>query len=337
MAAATMYVTAAGAGTKDGTTWAKAMGEAEFETDLEGGAEAGDIYYVQAGNYTLDSAYDSSARDGTAVAPISIIGVKAATSAEPPTYSDWSPVGDADRPTFVCAANAVTFGDFYKLYNTIWTGTGTNVVAFGTFCVAYNMKSTNSGTATKNALWGNSGINYICCEGISTNGIAFAAGVHGNCLINCYLHDSTTLISISVSTLYCTILNTVIDTAITGIALLATYGLRVINNTFYNCTTSVTGSSGYANLFMNNIIDSSYDAFKWTTQTDINFFWKNHQGNTVTRMYNTATNKVASTLPHTDPAVSSGDPLFDGAAGGDFSLAAGSPCINNALTPTLGT
>ena len=33
MAAATMYVTPAGAGVKDGTTWAKAFGYAEFETD----------------------------------------------------------------------------------------------------------------------------------------------------------------------------------------------------------------------------------------------------------------------------------------------------------------
>lgn len=337
MAAATMYVTAAGAGAKDGAAWASAMGEAEFEADLEGGAEAGDIYYVQAGTYTLDSAYDASARDGTAIAPISIIGVKAATTAEPPTYADWPTVGSSDRPSFACAANLVAFGDYYKLYNTIWTGSGANIVSFGNACVVYNMKSTNSGTATKNALTGNTSIIFVCCEGTSPAGNAFSATGNGNFLIYCYLHDSTTLVSLAVTTPYCTLLNTVLDTATTGIAMLATYGLRVVNGIFYSCTTCVTATTSNADAFLNNIMDTATDAFKWTTQTDINTFWKNHQGNSVTRMYDTSTNKVASTLPHTDPAVSSGDPLFDGAAGGDFSLAAGSPCINNALTPTLGT
>ena len=74
MAAATMYVTVAGAGDKSGSTWGNAMGLGEWETDVEATAEAGDIYYLEAGTYTLTNAF-STALDGTDVAPIKIIGV----------------------------------------------------------------------------------------------------------------------------------------------------------------------------------------------------------------------------------------------------------------------
>ena len=109
----------------------------------------------------------------------------------------------------------------------------------------------------------------------------------------------------------------------------------VINNTIYgppvgfNCTTSSAG------VYVNNIIDNCADAFVWTTQTDINFFLRNHKGNSVTRMYDTATNKVASTLPHTDFDTTTGDPKFT-TPGSDFSLASDSPCIDAGKTIELG-
>ena len=86
--AATMYVTVAGAGTKAGTSWANAFGYAEWETDYEGSAEPGDIYYVEDGTYTLTSDF-STARDGTVDSYIKVIGVATGTTNEPPVSSDW--------------------------------------------------------------------------------------------------------------------------------------------------------------------------------------------------------------------------------------------------------
>lgn len=72
-AAATMYVTVAGAGGKTGADWANAMSSAEFETDIEGAAEAGDIYYVMSGTYDYSGGAVATARDGAAANPVTVI------------------------------------------------------------------------------------------------------------------------------------------------------------------------------------------------------------------------------------------------------------------------
>ena len=52
---ANKYVTPAGAGSKDGTSWDNAFGATEFFTDIvTGGTLAtGDTYYIYTGTYTL--------------------------------------------------------------------------------------------------------------------------------------------------------------------------------------------------------------------------------------------------------------------------------------------
>lgn len=325
MAAATMYVTPAGAGAKDGTTWATAFGEAEFEADLEAGAEAGDIYYVAGGTYTLDSAYDASARDGTAVGPISIIGVASGTSAQPPTVSDWA-TGD-NRPLFACAANTFLVGDYYKICNLRFTITTANGVQMGAGGLVFNCKSqNNSGTANRYAFFGATPSQYISCEAISDLGI----GMNCTTAIFCYIHDSATGIDALGNSKY---LFNIIDTCTTGISIASDDIVLGFGNTIYNTTTSVSATDSYADVWINNIVDTTTDGFLWTTQTNINFFAYNHTGNSVTDMWDLVEESVAA---YKDNWVTSGDPDFTNEAGGNFSLEGTSPCINAGMAMGLG-
>ena len=340
MAAATMYVTPAGAGAKTGATWAAAMGEAEFEADLEAGAEAGDIYYVAGGNYTLDSAYDASARDGTAIGPISIIGVKTGTSAEPPVWADWADgnmAGGADeRPIFICAANAVAFGDYYKLFNISFTTTVSSNVGSGTGNVLFNCKSTQqSPTANRYAFNLGNDTSAIFCEacglvGTGVVGQLFRMGT-STCVF-CWAHDGQTgfyLNAVRARVLFCVME----DLSVTGINCVAASGFTILNNTIHDCVVGITGNAATLTIIVNNLLEGcTTDGIIFSTQTDGNFFWKNHGDDA---RNNDMWDGVAVTMPHMDAAVSTGDPLFDG--DGNLSLGAGSPCINNAVTPILGT
>ena len=125
MAAATMYVTAAGAGGTDGTDWANAMNLAAWSSDAISSAEAGDIYYVQGGQtYTLAANW-IAANDGLVTSPITIIGVNSGTSAEPPTFSDWA-IDDASRPIIAAGASDFIFDNYWKFKNLSVTTTDSN-------------------------------------------------------------------------------------------------------------------------------------------------------------------------------------------------------------------
>jgi hypothetical protein len=338
MAAATMYVTVAGGDpTHDGTTWAKAFSMADFLADLTNNAEAGDIYYVQAGTYTLTGAHDSSAKVGTAVAPISIIGVKAATSAEPPVLADWGTwvVGHAtdDCPKFVCGANTFKVGNYHKTFNCNFTTDEAKGYECGTYCITYNCASTNSsGTANRYAFYNGTGSSYVKCEAVSTAG--YGLYIASGRAVFCYIHDSTN--GINSAGQGDVVLFSVTDTCSGyGIAIGGSDYNVMMNNTFYNCATAFSATTGDSNLLINNIIDTATDGFKWTTTTNNNFFAYNHEGNNVTEMFDTAT--AAYTLFHGDQwATTPADPKFTNAAGGDLSLGSDSPCIDAGMTITLG-
>ena len=339
-----LYVTIAGAGAKNGLAWSTAFGEAEFEADLEGAAhEDGDTYYVMSGAadggtpYTLDSSYDAAANDGTATLPVSIIGVKFGTNHDDsvPVLADWG--SGLDRPVFACGASYyVGLGDYYKIFNCVFTGASTTLLNMGAQNVAYNCKATNSraATATATAFSGTSST-CISCEGIggdSTHGYAFYVPR----MIFCYAHDCNWGVDTVAGGTY---LFNIFDTATIGISVASDDVLTIFGNTIYNCVTSISATDSYSTHSINNIIDTSTDAFVWTTQTDINMYMYNHRGNSVTDMYDTANNKISSTIPHTDNWVTGGageDPDFTNEADGDFSLEATSPCIDAGMAMVLG-
>lgn len=333
MAPATMYVTVAGAGTGDGLSWTNAFSFAQWETDLVTNSEPGDIYYVKAGTYTLPNSITSAAKDGTAVLPYAIIGVKAATTNVPPVLADWGTT--TDKPTFVCAAYTFTFGDYYKVYNCIFTGTATNVITAGAYCVIKNLKASNTYTSTgRSALIAGSYSYVINCECQANDsgtqkGTGVLIGTYSK-MIFCYIHDSLIGINLAAG---CVILYSIVDTCTTGIDVTSDDYVMLMGNTFYNTTTAVSATDATSFAGINNIIDTTTDGFLWTTQTDSNFFAYNHEGNSVTDMWDLVEESVTA---YKDNHVTSGDPDFTDEANGNFSLESTSPCINAGMAITLG-
>ena len=332
MAAATMYVTPAGAGAKDGTTWATAFGEAEFEADLETNAEAGDIYYVAGGTYTLDTTYDSTARDATTVAPISIIGVNSGTTNEPPVLADWATADN--RPLFACGASySISVGDYYKVFNCRFTGAAASILILGSSGVCYNCKSTNSRTATATATsFSGTTATFISCEGIgsdSTHGYAFAC----QRMIYCYAHDCNWAVDTIGNGVY---LFNILDTATVGFSVVSDDSLTAFGNTIYNCVTAVSATDSYAFIGINNIVDTATYGFLWTTQNNINVYMYNHIGNSVTDMWDLVAEIGNSDLHRDHWVTGPEDPDFTDEAGGNFSLEGTSPCINAGLAMQLG-
>lgn len=338
---AVYYVTAAGAGSKDGSTWGNALGEAEFEASLEGAAAAGDIYYIMQGTYTLDSAYDSSARDGTAAAPISLVGVKSGTTAEPPTIADLSDAnlsgGTDDRPLFACGANAVTFGDYYKLMCLSFTTTSAAGIALGAYAFGYNCKAINSSGANDRLAWSTGADSaFVHSEGGGLPGTgvvcrAFSMASRGKILF-CYAHDCRTGLYASSTSFYLAAFCVFEDISVNAVGCAVGIVPVLLNNTFNDCAVAVSAGASVV-LAINNILEGCTTAgFSNSTQADMSFFLNNH-GNDArnTDMWV----NVATAFPHGDLNNTTGDPLFD--ADGNLSLQSGSPCRDAGVSAYLGT
>lgn len=343
MARVYRYVTPAGAGVKDGTTWAKAMGEAEFETSLEGSAVADYIYFIAGGTYTFNSSYDSSARDGTGLLPIAIIGVKAGTTNEGANivYSDWARA-DGDRPFFDCGAYQFKIGDYYTIRNIYFQGSIANTVNAGVYCLFENCKFDQDvavGTDAYVLLTG-SYCAVINCKFTSAKGRGIFAGGY-NRISYCYFNfpDTTYGIGINVTSVVTFVSNNIFNACYVGLYLNQTfYGHVIQNNTFYACIWATYGvSTGtdapFSVVLMNNLYEASTGAAVcWDNQVDSNLHWGTH-GDDARNV--DMWSGVATTGLYSDYANTTGDPLFT-AAGSDFRIAVGSPCYGVAQDLYLG-
>jgi len=254
-APATMYVTVAGAGDKGGSTWANAMGYAEWETDCETLVEAGDIYYVAGGTYTLTSDMACYFAPGTSALPIQVIGVASGTSNEPPVFSDWA--YGTDRP--LIAGGAYNFGwdDYITIKNLRATTTDTSCIFVDYNGFIYNTKVENtSGTAGRSGFSTDDNSIFLNVEASSTNGNAMNVSyAYRTAILYSYLHDSSTCIYGEVLN-GGTILGNVIDTCSTQ-GIYADTNDKIINNTFYNCTQGVDGATSGQITVLNNIFDNN--------------------------------------------------------------------------------
>ncbi len=316
MAAADMMVTVAGAGDKSGSTWANAMGMAEWITDMTTNSEAGDRYFVEEGTYTFGGASDSSARNGTSAAPIQIIGVLSGTSNEPPVFSDYA--SGANRPVMAVAANVFSVGDYWIAQGLDTTTTNSNGFYVGDYSIVYNCKSNNSGIATRYAFRGDQATRFIACEAQSANGRAIRLHIATSC-VACYAHDS--VVGFYFGSAYSTVVNCIADTC-------TTYGLCVdnqsvqvmVNNTIYNCGTGIYGSTGFASTVINNIIDACTKGVEWTTPDLSSWFDYNCWDNT---------DDVVDTDIIWGNNRSEGDPGMAGPAGGDFTVTQADANVHN--------
>lgn len=308
MAAETMYVTVAGGGDKSGSDKDNAMGLAEFEADIEGSCEAGDIYYALSGTYTFTDNIQT-ARDGSTTAPIKVIGC---SSHDPVTEAD----GD-DRPLFACGAYLFDVDDYFIVKNIRATGTALSVLSLGGYGIMRNCKAYNSsGTANRSAIT-TDGIATIFhdCEGQSTVGYGGQHNVatYSGAFIHCYFHDSS--MGIRALSNCMAIVDCIVDTCAYGIYVNG-WGGSVINCVVYNCSTrGIDMNDSRCNVILNNIIDTCtvgiYCDGTYLNDLDYNNYYGN--GTDVTNC-----TKGAHATAY--------DPQFEGAAGGDFRLASGSSC-----------
>ena len=312
MAASTMYVTVAGAGTKEGNDWDNAMGYAEWESDMEGSAEAGDVYYVAGGTYTLTSNLGCLA--GATENPVKIIGVNSGTTNEGANIvaADYA-TGD-NRPLIACGASYYMGANasYLEWQNFRATGSSTTVAYSGTYSLWVNCKAFNSSAAAnRDAFSGSSYVQYVSCEGISTAGFAMDNGTGQTC-IYCYFHDSNVGADIGTANQF---FGCVFDTCTTGYNFYL-HGV-VVNCTFYNCTTGISGSTNYKGVLINNIFDACTTGATFTNSEEGNFFDYNVWDNTTD-----ITNCSKGIHDIT------GDPGLTNPASGDFTLGDGSNAID---------
>ena len=267
---------------------------------------AGNTIHVKTGTYTATEAV-AQAVDGTALLPITWIGYTAARND--------ATVG-TNRPLFDFTGYNLTFGDYTVGKNIRFTPSNANGVIGGFYSTFYNCKFTNaSATAGRYAFYSVTS-KLVSCECSSTNGIAiYAEGP--DTIINCYVHDSSTGIQSASSS--AKIVGNVIDTCTTGISYTAATPINhvAMQNTIYNCTTGISGGGCTASTFVNNIITGCTTGASWTANQTINF-WDYNCWNNTTDVSNVTKG------PHDITA----DPLLTDPANGDFTLQAGSPCLD---------
>ena len=328
------HITAAGAGLKDGSDWDNAMDEAAFETHLEGAVVAGDVHFVKDGVYTFDSDILCST-NGSGISPIAIIGVKAGTTNEGAniTYSDWS-IDEADKPFFDMVTFEFDTQAYYEVRNIYFQGSDTRVLFIDYSSRVENCKVDNDvgSSSNKYAIYCNPYTHVYNNEILSANGNGLRPSSSTKVKYN-YIHDcpdATNGIGIELTGDSSVIEFNIIDNCTIGIKSSDKDRVTVENNTFYNCPIGISETIGQVWSIVNNIFSDCVTApMSWGAQTDINFIWSNH-------IHNCGANvNIDEATCFQDYELVIGDPLFTN-AGVDFSLQAGSPCLNAGMSEILG-
>ena len=315
-----LHVTAAGAGNNDGQTWANAFAMADFTTDVTTNAEAGDVYYLMDGAYTPGATW-SNAGHGTAVAAISIIGVKTGTTNEDGAVveSDYSYGGD--RPVIDMEANAWSVGDYWAVKNLDITSTSAfSILGAGNFmvqnCKVYN---TNTNIAIVNTAAGGK---VLDCEAQSAGDVAIQLNA-SSLLIGCYVHDSAKGLVMGSVPIY--VVNNIFDECDIGIEVSSRNRCLITGNTIYGSDTiGISGTTAVGCIIINNILDACVVGVDWTTAGTSNYFDYNIWDNT---------DDIADTDVVKGPHAITADPgLADPAADPpDFTLQSGSNAIDAGL------
>ena len=317
-AAATMYVTVAGAGTKAGGDWDNAMGLAEWDTDFSGSVEAGDIYYVKQGTYTHTSAM-TSGTGGSATAPIQVIGVVTATTETPPDSTRWA-YGD-DRPLLAAGGNTVySTGSYWLWRNFRMTTTDTHAFRVYTNSIAINVYVNNSGSSGRRAFYiAADSPSLKLCEAENANGRAFELNsTRFPRAENCYAHDSTDGF-LTLNTGGGLILDSISSSNTNGINLGTTHN-TIRGTTIYGNTVGILGGTSGNNTITNNIISENATGASWGTEQASNVFDYNSWFNTAD-VVNVTTGSNSVT----------GNPLMNNPASGDFTLTTGSPALDSGM------
>ena len=314
-----MYVISGGLGDTSGDSWANAMSLAAFEVDVEAAMEAGNVYYILAGTYTLTDSI-SSDLDGGDGTPISFVGV--ADTASPATRGS----GD-DRPTFVCGAYFVRNDNYITWENCRFLGTGGSVLRVDRRCFVKNCYANNSsGTANRDAFDSQStATNFFDCEMESTNGIGSDNYGPSN-FRNCYVHHSSVGIETGPPSIFSENI----------VAICSTVGIKVtgsnchlFGNTIYGCIAGMVHTAALAmGVVRNNIFSQCTIGLEGTgINFNLDIDYNDWFGNTADcALYDTGANCISV------------DPVFTNTADGseDFSLDSSSGLLGSAFGIRLG-
>jgi len=317
-----LHVTVAGAGNNDGQTWANAFSMTDFITDVNTNAEPGDVYYIKGGTtFTLPADTPIVAdNDGTAVAPIYIIGVLAATTHEDAAVVLADYAYDTDRPLFDAAANTeeLTFDDYWMIKNLRFltnSGNGIQADIGSTFENCYSANNKNTATTYEAFTLGSIGSMLISCE---ATGSAAGAGVNStsvNSIINCYIHDSA--VGINTTSSNVNLISSVIENCTVGFNFGNVSHTSIINNTFDTCASALTATTAYSTLCINNIFNECAAPATWDTENKNNWFdYNSYDGDA-------SGNTNVTVGPHSIDS--------DITLNADFSLQAASVCLSTGL------
>jgi len=296
-----------------GATWAYGGAcslNSTLDDDMFEASEAGNIFWMEDGNYTLGESLNIG-QDGNTTNAIRLEGYSS-------TRGD-DPVGDT-RPNIAAGALTMLFDDYWHIRNIIVTGTSSDVLRCDIACVARHVSSSNtSGTSNRASFrFGSASGGLKYSDVSSTNGDAiFIQGVNATVGPGVYIHDSTTCIDISSGIDASIIHFNIIETCTVGInAAGTTTDVVIINNTIWASTTSGTtgilsaGASAAEWHIYNNIISGWGTGANFNTLLDSNSSdFNNYFGNTTDRTNLNVGNNDFDT-----------DPSFTDAAGGDFSV-----------------
>ena len=320
---ANKYVTVAGAGSKIGTSWANAFGFAEFITDTAGTATPGDNYWIEGGTYTLIATFNAPL-DGTIFLHIRFWGVNSGTTNEPPTVSDLA-LG-VNRPLFSSSSYSFLLDNYWDLLHLRFefssVALGCQMDATGTLRNT-SIKNTYNSAAAKCIDLRSSGYHVFDCEFECTYGFAVDSG-GTNYFARNYFHDCNKgILHTGANSI---IRENIFDTCTIGEDVGAVTGIDHEQNTYYNCTTGIAGTTSAENTILNNTFSNCVDGIDFTSvsiQKLINY----------NNYYNNTTDVTGITK---GPNALSVNPQFTDAPNGDFSLSSASALIGAALGIKLG-
>jgi hypothetical protein len=308
-----IYVTTTGAGTNSGADWNNAYALSDLKTYLDGASSgAGDHIYMKEGTYTAVSSWSYTALNGTSINPFKIIGVKSATTNEPPLQSDWS--DKTDRPLLAWTTYTFTFNDFWQFYNLNMTVNTTTGMRADTECFFYNCKVNNSNGSGIAIDCGAFNGTIIGCEAQAGNiGIDTIEATH---VADCYAHDCTTGINLGFGDNHM-VTNCIVDTC-SGDGINVNTGVQsgVIRNcSIYNCAIGIDMDSASTIVLLSNATDNCTTGIDHASATQTACFLDYNN-------YNSNTSDVTNVTKGGNATANA--PGYTDAANGDFSLTTGS-------------
>lgn len=310
MAATTMYATPSGAGSKNGSDWDNAFDTSALVSDMYSNSEAGDLYYLAPGTYTLTGNLAiANTRDGTGTAPIRIIGTTAVGSTVEATGSSRAVIAIGNY-------NLIIAGDHWQSFGIVFSGTKTDsyAIQIGPYTVLRNCKASNSGAGASTQAIQTNGYYaaLIDCEVTCPAGTGVSAGNYAPTLLGCYVHDSVTGFSNTGGN--AVLVGCVFDTCSTvGVGLANSYRVVIHACDFYGNGIGIRGGTAATCVWATSCnFVANTTGLSWSTATPANVLeWCNFYGNTAD-VSNVTKGATCTAI----------DPSYADAANGDFRVGA---------------